>query len=240
MTGKTKSWICAPNTVTKLLLVIDRTKIGGRVLREWCNALIVAMWAVFTWILDCFLYIVIPECDRTHGEWPWQASWAVLLWNHWGHWKSSSGECKHQSSNLCTCFCLRALWCRHQNVGADHPALYAAKIFEGSASYSQIQICPQLVFKSSPVGQPMLPDVECLIRIYLAIPVTTATAERTFFCPTEAEILSEKNYDSAKVYQPARPVHKDRTDSLDLRRVGDEFVGANDRRKKFFGSFALH
>ena len=88
----------------------------------------------------------------------------------------------------------------------------------------------------------MLPDVEYLIRIYLAIPLTTATAERTFFCPTKAEILSERNYDSAKVNQPAHPihVHKDRTDSLDLRRVGDEFVGATDRRKKFFGSFALH
>ena len=141
----------------------------------------------------------------------------------------------HQPSNLCTCFCLRALWCRHQNVGADHPALYAAKIFEGSASYSQIQICPQLVFKSSPVGQRTLPDVECLIRIYLAIPVTTATAERTFFCPTEAESLSERNYDSAKIYQSARPVYKDRTESLDLRRVGEEFV-----EQMIGGSFALH
>ena len=44
----------------------------------------------------------------------------------------------------------------------------------------------------------MLPDVKCLIRLYLAIPVTTATAERTFFCPTEDESLSERNHGSAK------------------------------------------
>ena len=38
-----------------------------------------------------------------------------------------------------------ALWCRHQHVGNDHPVPYAAKIFEGSANYSQIQVCLQLV-----------------------------------------------------------------------------------------------
>ena len=32
-------------------------------------------------------------------------------------------------------------------------------------------------------------------------------------------------------------VHKDRTDKLDLRKVGQEFVGDNERRIKYFGSF---
>ena len=84
----------------------------------------------------------------------------------------------------------------------------------------------------------MLSEVYKLLRILLAIPVTSATAERTF-----SALRRLKNYLRSTMTQPRLNnmmllhIHKYVTDDLDLLQVAKEFVQVNDRRKNYFGTF---
>lgn len=84
----------------------------------------------------------------------------------------------------------------------------------------------------------MLSEVHQLLRIYLTVPMTTATAERTF-----STLRRLKNYLRSTMTQKRLNnlvllhTHKDRTDNLDLCAVSCDFASANDHRRKFFGAY---
>ena len=84
----------------------------------------------------------------------------------------------------------------------------------------------------------MLNEVHQLVRIYLTVPMTTATAERTFLT-----LRRLKNYLQSTMTQKRLNdivllhTHKHPTDELDLTEVASDFSGANSRRRAFFGSF---
>ena len=84
----------------------------------------------------------------------------------------------------------------------------------------------------------MLSEVDRLLRMYLTIPVTSATAERTF-----SSLRRLKNYLRSTMTQKRLNhvillhTHKQRTDDLDLFSIARDFTGANSRRKDFFGNF---
>jgi len=90
----------------------------------------------------------------------------------------------------------------------------------------------------SPTTRLLMSEVNTLLRIYYTLPVTSATAERTF-----SAMRRLKNYMRATMTQKRlnnimlMHCHKDRVDALDLVTVAKTFVGANDRRRKYFGSF---
>ena len=79
-------------------------------------------------------------------------------------------------------------------------------------------------------------EVEKLIRIYLTIPMSNATAERSF-----SALKRLKTYLRATMGQKRLNhliflhVHKDLTDNLDLNKILKTFILINDRRKDFFG-----
>ena len=81
-------------------------------------------------------------------------------------------------------------------------------------------------------------EVVKLIRIYFTLPVTTATAERTFSALRRLKThlrstMSQISLNNAMLLN----VHKERTDRIDLLQVARDFVSVNDRRKHFFGTF---
>ena len=84
----------------------------------------------------------------------------------------------------------------------------------------------------------MLSEVDRLLRMYLSIPVTSATAERTF-----SSLRRLKNYLRSTMTQKRLNhvillhTHKQRTDDLDLISIARDFTGTNSRRKDFFGDF---
>ena len=106
-------------------------------------------------------------------------------------------------------------------------------------------------------GQRMLSEVECLLPIYLTLPVTTDTAGRAFSVLRRLKTdlrgtVTQKRLNSRLLLLLCLhllllclclhlllclllllrlPVHKDRTNKLDLRTVGQDFVIANDRRR---------
>ena len=94
------------------------------------------------------------------------------------------------------------------------------------------------LFNTCPFSKTMLQQVDRLLRIFLTIPMASATAERSF-----SALRRLKNYLRMTMTQKRlnhlilMHVHKDKTDELDLPSIAREFVSANDRRKNYFGSW---
>ena len=90
---------------------------------------------------------------------------------------------------------------------------------------------------AAPLASSMFSEVDKLVRIYLTIPVTTATGERSF-----SAVRCIKTYLRSTMSQQRLNnimllnVHKDLTDGLDLPTVARQFVDANERRRRFFGT----
>ena len=84
----------------------------------------------------------------------------------------------------------------------------------------------------------MLNKVHRLLRIYLTVPMTTATAERTF-----STLRCLKNYLHSTMTQKQLNnliilhTHKDRTDNLELCAMSCDFTSANGHCRRFFGTF---
>ena len=74
------------------------------------------------------------------------------------------------------------------------------------------------------LAKTMLSEVDCLLRIYLTVPMTSATAERTF-----STLRRVKNYLRTTMTQKRLNhiillhAHKQRTDDLDLVKVAQDF-----------------
>ena len=79
-------------------------------------------------------------------------------------------------------------------------------------------------------------NISKLIELYMTIPRSNATAERSFSC-----LRRLKNYLRNRLTQEHLNhrmflhIHKDLIDQVDLASVCQEFITANDRRIKFFG-----
>ena len=94
------------------------------------------------------------------------------------------------------------------------------------------------IMQSVPVAQEMSCEVDKLLRIYLTIPVTTATAERSFSALRRIKTylrstMSEERLNKIMLLH----VHKDLCDSTDLSKIAQMFVSCNSRRQGFFGNF---
>ena len=90
---------------------------------------------------------------------------------------------------------------------------------------------------SQSVYKSMLPEVHKILRLYLTIPITTATSERTFSAVRHVltykrATMTQKRLNNCLLTY----VHKDLTDSLDMTEITKEFI-VNEERRKYFGSF---
>ena len=88
------------------------------------------------------------------------------------------------------------------------------------------------------VFKDMLPTVHQLLRLYLTVPLTSATSERTFSALRRVltyvrATMTEQRLNNCMLLH----VHKDLTDSLDMVAVAKEFVARFDRKKKLLIEF---
>ena len=86
----------------------------------------------------------------------------------------------------------------------------------------------QTVYKS------MLSEVQNQMRLYLTVPITTATSKHTFSAlrhvlPYLRSTMTEKWLNNCLLLY----VHKELTDNLDLVKVGKDFINNKERRKHF-------
>ena len=91
---------------------------------------------------------------------------------------------------------------------------------------------------AAPLASSIFSEVDKPVRIYLTIPVTTATGERSL-----SAVRCIKTHLRSTICQQRlnnlmlRNVHKDLTDGLDLPTIARQFVDANERRRHFFFFF---
>ena len=91
------------------------------------------------------------------------------------------------------------------------------------------------------VYKDMLPSIHCLLRLYMTIPITSATSERTFSALRRLltylrSPMTEKRLNNCLLLN----VHKSYTDSLDLTAVAKVFIHRQDERVKYFGHFVTN
>ena len=85
-------------------------------------------------------------------------------------------------------------------------------------------------------GRSFLNEVSHLLKTALTIPVTSATAERTFSCLRRLKTFLRSSMTQTRLnHLMLLHIHKERTDSLDLVHVLKEFISVNERRISYFG-----
>lgn len=91
---------------------------------------------------------------------------------------------------------------------------------------------------SSPVVKSLLGEVHKLLRLYLTVPVTSATSERTF-----SALRRLKNFLRSTMKQDRLNncllihCHKPYADNVDIVKIAKAFASVNDLRKSYFGQF---
>ena len=94
------------------------------------------------------------------------------------------------------------------------------------------------ILKSSTLAMGMFSEVVKVLKIFLTIPVTTATAERSF-----SGLRRLKTYLRSTMTQERLNnvmllhCHKERSDCIDLVEIAKDFTSANDHRISFFGTY---
>ena len=89
-----------------------------------------------------------------------------------------------------------------------------------------------------PIAREMFSEIVRLLRLYLTIPVTTATAERSFSSLRRIKTylrstMTEQRLNNILLLH----AHKEMTDALNLTEIARLFVSCNARRVEFFGNF---
>ena len=89
------------------------------------------------------------------------------------------------------------------------------------------------LFNTCTFAKSMLVNVHRLLRIYLTVPMSSATAERTFSALHLRSTIGQSHLNHDIILH----AHKQRIDDLDICEVAKEFAGKNNRRREYFGHF---
>lgn len=87
-------------------------------------------------------------------------------------------------------------------------------------------------------GTVMFSEILVLMKLFLTIPVTTASAERSFSALRRLKTYLRSTMTQNRLNNVTLPhVHKAYTDSLDLGEIVRSFITANEKRVHFFGKY---
>lgn len=92
------------------------------------------------------------------------------------------------------------------------------------------------LFNSNPFAKTMLSEIHKLIIIYHTVPMTSATAERSFSTLRWLKTYLRSTMTQKKLnHVTLLHVHKQRTDAIDVNAIVESFMTRNSRRQSFFG-----
>ena len=92
------------------------------------------------------------------------------------------------------------------------------------------------IFLALPLSRDMLSEVNQLLRLYFTIPVTTATAERSFSALRRVKTYLRSTMSQCRLNNVLLlHCHKDMTDNINISDIAKAFISVNSRRKKHFG-----
>ena len=83
----------------------------------------------------------------------------------------------------------------------------------------------------------MYTELHTLLKLYLTIPITTATAERTFSTMRRLKTYLQSTMTQERLNRVLiMHSYKSKVDSLDLSQIASSFISVNDRRRMYFGN----
>ena len=104
-------------------------------------------------------------------------------------------------------------------------------------SVSSISTIAELL-SSSPLTLGVFSEVVKLVKIFMIIPITTATAERSFSALRRLKTYLRSTMTQSRLNNILLlHCHKEMTDAIDLTAIAKDFIAANEKRKTFFGVF---
>ena len=87
-----------------------------------------------------------------------------------------------------------------------------------------------------PLSRDMLSEVDGLLRLYFTIPVTTATAERSFSVLRRIKTYLRSTMTECRLNNVLLlHCHKDMTDNINIPDIAKAFISVNSRKKNHFG-----
>jgi hypothetical protein len=94
------------------------------------------------------------------------------------------------------------------------------------------------LMNSSQAAKIMFPEYDKVIRLYLTIPVTTATAERAFSSLNRLKTCLRSTMGQARLnHCLLAHIYKEHLDTIDTVAICSTFVKTNERRQAFFGVY---
>lgn len=93
------------------------------------------------------------------------------------------------------------------------------------------------ILNANPGAKRMYTELHTLLKLYLTIPITTATAERTFSTMRRLKtylrsIMTQERLNHVLIMHS----YKFKVNSLDLSQIASSFISVNDRRPMYFGN----
>jgi hypothetical protein len=94
------------------------------------------------------------------------------------------------------------------------------------------------LMNEQPIGKTIFHQYNRLLHIYPTVPVTTATAERSFSVLNRMKTCSRSTMTQTRLTSAFMThIYKEKLDSIDLNSICSTFVSTNEQRKLFFGAF---
>ena len=86
----------------------------------------------------------------------------------------------------------------------------------------------------SSFGKAMFSEVNKLLHLYLTVPMTSSTAERSFSALRGIKDYLRSTMTQARLnHLMVMHIHKERTDNLNIADIAKTFISLNDRRRAF-------
>ncbi|CAF2639431.1 unnamed protein product [Rotaria sp. Silwood2] len=95
------------------------------------------------------------------------------------------------------------------------------------------------ILNTCEIGKQMLQEFDKLIRLYLTIPVTTATSERAFSVLNRLKNTLRSSMTQSRLnHCLLAHIYKEKLDKIDPNQIMSTFISSNEQRQAFFGLIA--
>ncbi len=94
------------------------------------------------------------------------------------------------------------------------------------------------ILNAMPVAKNSFPAMDSLLKLYLSVPLSSSTAERTFSAMRRLKSWQRANTQASHLNNIMFAyIHKSRMDSLNIAKLAEDFAECNDTRRQYFGKF---
>ena len=92
------------------------------------------------------------------------------------------------------------------------------------------------IMNANPAAKSMCSEIHSLLKLYMTVTVTTATAERTFSTMRRIKTYLRSTMTQERLNHAFMLIaHKSRVGNLDLTYIAKLFISVNERRRLYFG-----